>query len=275
MRQISEAQTSPDPQHLTRTELLAQVVDARLVELFEGIALTCEKTRADGERELVLHMLTCEAESVDKWITSTVESGEPPIKYIETYLSANPEVDDAYYAEYAESETAAHSDRSRGMPASADKRRPVVAFVPEGRPRGVNDFPSARPVGVWELDAAAGGGAVNLDNAPLTGYAWFRHDWLDRHGLESTQCAVIRVRGESMEPTLPGGCSILIARDRQDLRAGDIYVVSTSDGLVVKRAKREGNRWFLTSESSGVGVSAVARWGANYRRGGVDVADAS
>lgn len=74
--------------------------------------------------------------------------------------------------------------------------------------------PGTRPVDVVEFAAAAGGGA-DIDGESVRGLAWFAHSWLDRHGLDATRCAIIRVRGDSMEPTLPDGCSILF-----DLTAG-------------------------------------------------------
>ncbi|MCY3567068.1 MAG: S24 family peptidase [Chloroflexi bacterium] len=47
----------------------------------------------------------------------------------------------------------------------------------------------------------------------------------------------MRVRGESMGPTLPDDCSTLFDRDR---REGRVYVVRTDGGLIVKRAAKHG-----------------------------------
>ena len=55
--------------------------------------------------------------------------------------------------------------------------------------------------------------------------------------------------GESMEPTLPDGCVILVDRNRTKRYRGHIFVVRTEDGLVVKRAgKDEGGGWQLVSD---------------------------
>ena len=52
-----------------------------------------------------------------------------------------------------------------------------------------------------------------------------------------------------MEPTLPDGCSILLDKTRIQRRAKRIYAVTTSDGLVVKRAgKDEAGDWVLRSD---------------------------
>ena len=99
-----------------------------------------------------------------------------------------------------------------------------------------------------EIEVAAGAGAVNLDDAPERGRIWFRRDWLDSHGIDPTQCVVIGVRGESMEPTLPDGCSILLDRSRRRRRDHGIFVINADDGLIVKRLGKSGRRWLLLSD---------------------------
>ncbi len=122
----------------------------------------------------------------------------------------------------------------------------AVGVVPEG----VTDVPGARPVRMAEVGAAAGDGAYNLDEAPVIGPLWFRRDWIDSQGIDPTQAAVISVRNESMEPTLTPGCKILIDRNRRRRRVGHIYVITTADGLIVKRmGKDEDGGWLLVSDN--------------------------
>ncbi len=112
------------------------------------------------------------------------------------------------------------------------------------------DMPAVRPVEVVEVAAAAGGGAEVYDDT-VVGRLWFRDDWLDRQSIDPDQCNVISVRGESMEPTLPDGCSILVDRSqgRRRRRVGRIFVMRTEDGLVVKRVGRDEERnWQIESE---------------------------
>ncbi len=112
------------------------------------------------------------------------------------------------------------------------------------------DTPAVRPVEVVEVAAAAGGGAEVYDET-VVGRLWFRDDWLDHRAIDPDQCNVITVRGESMEPTLPDGCSILVdlSHGRRRRRVGRIFVLRTEDGLVVKRVGKdtEGN-WQIESE---------------------------
>ena len=112
---------------------------------------------------------------------------------------------------------------------------------------GADDL-SARQVEVVEVAAAAGGGAV-VGEERVVGYLAFQRQWLDRHGLDPTHCVVMTARGESMGPTLPDGCSILVNRDQTRRRVGRIYVLRTGEGLVAKRAgKGEGAGWQLVSD---------------------------
>ena len=135
----------------------------------------------------------------------------------------------------------------QGTPLSASRISDPDALLVEAA--NEDDLPpGARSMGAREVEVAAGAGAVNLDEAPEKGRIWFRRGWLDRHGIDPTQCVVIGVRGESMEPTLTDGCSILIDRTRTRRRDGGIFVLNTDEGLIVKRLGKDGRRWQLVSD---------------------------
>lgn len=103
-------------------------------------------------------------------------------------------------------------------------------------------------VAMMELPTAAGHGAL-VDFEEITGQVAFQRSWLTRHGLPVDECVVIRVAGESMEPTLPDGGAILVDRSRRRRRAGRIFVVRTEDGLIVKRlGKSTTGAWQLVSD---------------------------
>lgn len=105
-----------------------------------------------------------------------------------------------------------------------------------------------RYVEVAELAAAVGGNTTDLDETVI-GHVAFNRNWLDRCGLDPAHCIVIHVRGNSMEPTLPDGCSILVNCARHRRRTGHIYVLRTDDGVVVKRLnKGEDGAWRLESD---------------------------
>ena len=109
-------------------------------------------------------------------------------------------------------------------------------------------FPATRQVAQIDLAVAAGAGAEAEDET-VTERLTFRLDWLKSHGLDPSQCTVVKVQGESMEPTLPEGTAILVDRARRRRRVGGIFVVRTADGVVVKRAGKDAaGRWLLLSD---------------------------
>ena len=135
-------------------------------------------------------------------------------------------------------------------------------------------FPATRQVDQIDVAVAAGGGAEAEDEA-VTERLTFRLDWLKSHGLDPSQCTVVKVQGESMEPTLPEGSAILVDRARRRRRVGGIFVVRTADGVVVKRAGKDRSRPLAAPQRPpGLGARALARRRSGARRGEVDGPDA-
>ena len=65
--------------------------------------------------------------------------------------------------------------------------------------------------------------------------------------------------GESMEPTLPDGCVILMDRNRTRRRKDHIFVLRTDDGLIVKRlGKDQQGNWLLASDHPALGAKRSA-----------------
>ena len=102
--------------------------------------------------------------------------------------------------------------------------------------RDIKGLPDrAQPVDVIELEAAAGdGNGEALERRK--GWVWFRRGWLERRGLDPETCMVIGVRGDSMEPTIPDGSSILVDRASTEWVPPRILCVRSPEGLLVKRA---------------------------------------
>ena len=127
----------------------------------------------------------------------------------------------------------------------------AASRLPPADPAGEGEvirFPASRLVDQIDLAVAAGSGAEAEDET-VTERLTFRLDWLKSHGLDPSQCTVVKVQGESMDPTLPEGSAILVDRARRRRRSGGIFVVRTADGVVVKRAgKDEAGRWLLLSD---------------------------
>ena len=70
------------------------------------------------------------------------------------------------------------------------------------------------------------------------------------HGLQGHQCRIVKVIGESIEPTLPDGASILVNMGQRDPRDGRIFVVRSEGELIVKRLIRDPNAgWLIQSDN--------------------------
>ena len=94
--------------------------------------------------------------------------------------------------------------------------------------------------------AVAGGAGAGRDGAR------FRHDWLERLGIDAAQCAMIRVQGDAMEPTLPEGSFVLVDRARTEWRPPGIFALRTGDGPVFRRAVRpDGERRLMAGDRTG------------------------
>ena len=99
------------------------------------------------------------------------------------------------------------------------------------------------PVEILEFASAAGIGAEVYDETPV-GLLWFRNDWLRDHSIDPKQANIIGVRGPSMEPTLPDGCSILVDRKRREPHDDRIYVMRIEEGVVVQRLRQDDRGWW-------------------------------
>jgi phage repressor protein C with HTH and peptisase S24 domain len=89
---------------------------------------------------------------------------------------------------------------------------------------------------VYDAAASAGPGLEPEDGAPVRRMA-FRADWLRQvTRADLSELAVLTVDGDSMEPTLRQGDTVLIdtSQNRPGRRDG-IYVIRTDGGLQVKR----------------------------------------
>ena len=88
------------------------------------------------------------------------------------------------------------------------------------------------------IGASAGPGALN-DAETLAGRIGFDEKWLRKLGVDPKQVSLIRVEGDSMQPTLADGDDIMVNRAAANtpLRDG-IHVIRMDDVLMVKRLVR-------------------------------------
>ena len=138
----------------------------------------------------------------------------------------------------------------RGSPRKLDDedRRRLAAFfgVDEqtlgGPALPVNDGMVAIPV--LNINASAGFGAVAESENSVARFG-FDERWLRKlTGAKSASLSIVRVLGDSMEPTLSDGDEVLVdASDHASRLRDGIYVLRADDALVVKRiALKPGGR---------------------------------
>ena len=106
-----------------------------------------------------------------------------------------------------------------------------------------------RPVLLTKGTGIAAGAGANAADERVLGSLAFRNDWLRRHGLNTAQCRVIEVIGDSMEPTLEHRAVILVDFQRTVRRRDKIFAVRTEEGPIVKRLRRDDDGWQLVSDN--------------------------
>ena len=90
--------------------------------------------------------------------------------------------------------------------------------------------------------------------------------WLFERGLRPSSCRFIRVRGESMEPTLPDGSLILVDLATEHPKSNKIFVIRTGDELIGEAAGQGHKGGLATGERPPAEV-AVADSTLAQRRG--------
>lgn len=87
------------------------------------------------------------------------------------------------------------------------------------------------------IEVSAGHGSHNGEEHEKESLA-FREDWLRSKGLKSKNLALVSVRGDSMEPTLPD-LSILLVNTLETKPGDGIYILLIEDQLYAKRLQVE------------------------------------
>ena len=99
-----------------------------------------------------------------------------------------------------------------------------------------------------DVRAAAGSGEVVFDEAVnhrITVPRVILPEWVQPSGL-----ICIRVAGDSMTPTLDDGDLILLDRMHAEPEDGQVFVIHTDAGLVVKRLREDDDGWEMASDNS-------------------------
>jgi phage repressor protein C with HTH and peptisase S24 domain len=94
---------------------------------------------------------------------------------------------------------------------------------------------------------SAGGGSFEV-GSEIEGYYAFRKDWLSMKGSRK-KMVLMDIFGNSMEPEIKEGDTILIDETQKDVLAGAIYAVGIDDTIMVKRLEKHPNKLVLVSDN--------------------------
>jgi len=134
-------------------------------------------------------------------------------------------------------------DSSDGAQAKAEtKHIKVIEHDPEDP-----DFVEIRKVRL-KLSAGIHGITIEQDEEdgnPIT----FRRDWLTKNGYFAEDLIAIKVRGDSMEPALYAGDTVVINTADKVTKDGYVYAVNYEGEDVVKRLMRDNGEWWLMSDN--------------------------
>lgn len=73
--------------------------------------------------------------------------------------------------------------------------------------------------------------------------------WVQREGLHRESLLSIVVRGESMEPSLYDGDTVVVNTADKKMVSGSVYVINYEGEAVVKRMLRDAGQWWLSSDN--------------------------
>ena len=94
---------------------------------------------------------------------------------------------------------------------------------------------------------SAGGGSFETEPDIKEFYS-FRKDWLNKKG-KARDMVLMDIFGNSMEPELKEGDTVLIDQSQKAVLAGAIYAVGFDDTIVVKRLEKRPKELVLLSEN--------------------------
>lgn len=102
-----------------------------------------------------------------------------------------------------------------------------------------------------KVRAIAGAGESLVTSGKITGQYAFRENFLQREHIHPDKCVLMCVAGDSMEPLIREGDTILVDESEKEQLPHDgfIYVVGLGDALMVKRLAKIPHGWRLCSEN--------------------------
>ena len=107
--------------------------------------------------------------------------------------------------------------------------------------------PKYRSVPYVKALLCAGDGSFEVDET-IRDYWMFKTDWLNHKGSAS-HMILIDIYGNSMEPELKNGDTVMIDTSLKDILAGSITAVGIDDTIMVKRIEKHPGKLVLRSDN--------------------------
>lgn len=114
--------------------------------------------------------------------------------------------------------------------------------------QGVHNAPGLHLVPKVQARLGAGGGSYAVDSEPEGQFA-FRRDWLRQKG-NPEHMVLMEVIGDSMEPVIREGDTVLIDRSQQEVYSGGVYALGVEDTILVKRLEKHPYKLALLSANT-------------------------
>ena len=116
------------------------------------------------------------------------------------------------------------------------------------------DDPLQDYVLVPKVKAIAGAGASFVVDDRTTGLYAFRREFLRREHINTADLVMMMVMGDSMEPLIREGDTVLVDQTDRDPVDGKIYVLRIEDALMVKRIEKIPGGWRVKSDNPDRGL---------------------
>ena len=101
-----------------------------------------------------------------------------------------------------------------------------------------------------QFNVSAGISGAIIDQQEVAGNPiYFRQDWLAKKGWSEKKLVAVYVQGESMEPGLYAGDTVIVNTADIEPHDGDVYILRYEGETVVKRLQRDAGKWWLSSDN--------------------------
>lgn len=101
----------------------------------------------------------------------------------------------------------------------------------------------------FSVSAGISGQAIDQEEV-MGNPIFFRRDWLTSKGFFADKLLAVDVHGESMEPGLYDGDTVIVNTGDVSPKDGCVFVFRYEDETVVKRMIRDAGKWWLSSDNA-------------------------